>query len=344
MPVSTNSKFVYSLAAVLLGGGLLFWQSKPEQRNEVSGRSAPSSVRTPLVIDQIVADATQAQVSDSEVNKTQSAVSGTLESAANSEAVEPLSPALVPVEHVQLRSISRRPAGYADPYTEVERLSETEIIQAVDVITGTEDASTKDRFLVLSLLNGKDLPDEQSTRLLNYLADPERYTGMSKPSMHAFVNDLVAVFHDNPNLDDRYLEVSRDVINNAEEDEVVRDYTLQGLSRGYENATDAQAAYIQQALWENVKRTDTSLAGTSLLALNRVNRMGELSLEDRARLEGIVVQNISNSEVGERTRISSMQVAAALEIPNIETHLSSIVANENATISEKIAAKGVSNR
>lgn len=310
---------------------MLWWQFVPTQ-----DVGAPWQAKTkPLVIDQEPLDSVQVLIADSADSKD---IESALDVGEKSN-LEPMD-GLALVSDTSVNAVSRKPVGYAAHHQAVESLSKAEISNAVDAITGSKPVSIKNRFAALELLRFKALPKEQSDRLLDYLADSERIKGMSNSAMHMFINELVAVFHDSPNLDSRYLSVSRDVINNEQEDEVIRDYTLQGLSRGYENATDQQAAYIKQTLWENVKRTDSSLAGTSLLALNRVSRVGDLSTEDRSRLESIVAQNIADPVVGERTRISSMQVASALGMKGVVSELANIASSEEATISERIAAEG----
>ncbi|PXA05325.1 hypothetical protein DDZ13_00220 [Coraliomargarita sinensis] len=244
------------------------------------------------------------------------------------------------------RVVARMPAGYQPDQLHLRR--ELEVNNktvrspkhAVDVVTGLTEASNAERFRAVSDLHGAELPEAEATRLLDYLADEHRYKGMSNAAMYVLINEIVAVFHDQPVLSDDYLEVSAQVINDKTQQENVRDYTLQGLSRGMVNASETQAKMIKNVFWDSLDETDTSLPGTALLALNRERRAGKLSAEDVAKLEKTVAEFIENPNLGERTRIPAIQVADDMEITGLSDSLARIAESKN-TFSERIVIESI---
>lgn len=214
----------------------------------------------------------------------------------------------------------------------------------MDQITGAVPAGSRERFAALALLRGRDLPEDAAVRLLEYLADPDRHQGMSDAAMYVFVNDLVAVFHDNPRLDDRYLEVSRSVIGDERQKEVVRDYTLQGLSRAWPNADPAQAAEILETFRAGLDHAGTSLPGTALLALDRARREGGTPTSGaemiEAELSAHLLARLAAAETGERTRVTAAGIAARMGLEEALPHLLEIAEDSHArhTAPEKIAA------
>lgn len=224
-----------------------------------------------------------------------------------------------------------------EPSMTFEQLKQ--ITKLVDGVIGVSEVSNAQRFKSIHRLRSMDLPATEARRLLDYLADPNRDTGnMSKAATYVLVNNLLAVFHGNQTLIDDYLRVSRSVISDIAQDEVVRDYTLQGISRAFDNATIEQARLISGILWENVDQVDTSLAGTALLGLNRIRTGGALPDPEIADLIQAVVGHIESSNSGERTRISAMQVAAQMSLVDSVPAIENAFYSDDSTSAEKVSA------
>lgn len=240
--------------------------------------------------------------------------------------------------------LSRMPAGYQPDQLSLihkhtaDDMDTHSIRRSIDQVTGVAKASNFERFRALADLYESDLPASEATRLLDYLKDPNRYKGMSDAAIYVLINQLVAVFHDQPVLAVDYLKVSAQVINDKSQHEVVRDYTLQGLSRGIGNATDEQAEAIRAMFWNSLKETDTSLAGTALLALNRERKSGNLSEDEVLELEKAVAAFLKDADVGERTRIPAMSMRSELGADRATPDLKLIFHSKESTPSEKIAA------
>lgn len=239
--------------------------------------------------------------------------------------------------------VRRRPAGVpvlagALPVPAVSGMPALAVSEAVGRITGQAAASRTVRWKDLSALTPERLSSRELSRLLDYLEDSDRLRGMSDSAFHVFINDLVALFHDRESLDDRYLEVSRELIRNTSEDEVIRDYVLQGLSRGYGKASPEQAESIRSVFWEALNEVNTSLGGTALHALERIRSGGGLPPGEADALRASLEALLEAGEVDERVRIPAMQAAAAMKLPHLFPALERILGSPSTTRSEKVAA------
>lgn len=238
--------------------------------------------------------------------------------------------------------LARAPAGHQPAslmlHPKRDRIDSKSIKHAVDVITGVSAASNAERLRAVASLYETELPEDEASRLLNYLKDANRQTGMSDAAMHVLVNELVAIFHDQPVLSDAYLKVSKHVISDKSQHEVVRDYTLQGLSRSIGNASPEQEETIRGVFWNSLHETGTSLSGTALLALDLERRTGNLSAGEVRRLNEHVTQILKDLNVGERTRIPAIRISVELELEDPGSELVRIFHSEASTSSEKVAA------
>ncbi len=111
---------------------------------------------------------------------------------------------------------------------------------------------------------------------------------------------LVALYHD------------------REQDPAVRDYAIQHLGAFYTDAPREQRRQIAAVLWEATSETDSSMAGTALLALNRIVAGGEASPavpEVGAERVAQVARDLAgNDHCAEASRITALQVCALLAL------------------------------
>lgn len=124
-------------------------------------------------------------------------------------------------------------------------------------------------------------------------------------------------------------------------DAVIRDYALQDLSAFYDeleasHRMDPQTRQvIQNTLWDGLSETDSSIAGTSLLALERLSR--DRADFDRQQIASVALQFADQGDVGELTRITAFQVCARLDVADA---LPAVIqaAQHGATIPLQISA------
>ena len=211
----------------------------------------------------------------------------------------------------------------------------------VDLIVGKASGTYQERLSAVYSLVEMTLRDKDALRLLSYLEKSTHDNNLTDEQYYFLINELLLIFHQRPKLNDRYLTVSQKVINNSARNEVIRDYTLQGLSHAIDHATAVQADNIKAVFWENTSRVDLSLAGTSLLALNRLNRDAGLTREENIQLSEIVSKYIRENTVEERTMISSLHVAREMQLKDLSPDIKLALRSSSMTPSETIVAMAV---
>jgi hypothetical protein len=134
-------------------------------------------------------------------------------------------------------------------------------------------------------------------------------------------------------------EMYRDVSQNV----VIRDYAVQHLASLYEqleNAgqNDRQAKdFIQDVLSEAVSESDSSIAGTALLALDHLSE--GRSEFDQDKIAGWATQLARNDAASDLTRIAAIQVCGELNVQGAIPTLTHIAQSEQ-NIPLRIAAIG----
>ena len=161
-------------------------------------------------------------------------------------------------------------------------------------------------------------------------------------------------------LGDDLIKIYRD----RQQGEVIRDYAVQHLSAYYEqistqpnsapaqspvptlglfsqhqaspNSVSAQAS-IQAALWEAVQEPDGSIAGTALLALERLSQ--EYPEFDQGKIAATALQMVNDTQAGELTHITAYQVCG--QLANTDALPAILSAAQNGeTISVRMSAIG----
>jgi hypothetical protein len=131
----------------------------------------------------------------------------------------------------------------------------------------------------------------------------------------------------------------------ASQNTVLRDYAVQHLAAYYEQLGSStgmdpqqmqqEQAKTQAVLWEALKETDSSIAGTSLLALTRLSS-GRAEF-DQAQIGAAALRLAAPGAAGELTQISALEVSAQLGVKDAVPILSQ-VAETGDSIPLRIAA------
>ena len=102
----------------------------------------------------------------------------------------------------------------------------------------------------------------------------------------------------------------------------MRDYALQHMTPAYGQVSDQEKANLRNALWQAVGETDTSIAGTALLALLDISggqspaAAGSPSTTgiDRAQLGQTALKLATDDNCGQLARITAVQVCGRMQI------------------------------
>jgi hypothetical protein len=151
----------------------------------------------------------------------------------------------------------------------------------------------------------------------------ERHTEDEDQGGHALKNDVMDALTQQEPLAPQIVALFVELYRDRNQHVVIRDYAVQHLSMAYERlipSSEGKAdgartgrAEIAGYLWEALSETDSTIAGTALMGLNRIS---ENTTElDRNRIAATAVKLAGDPGVGDAARISALQVGARLNNP-----------------------------
>lgn len=139
------------------------------------------------------------------------------------------------------------------------------------------------------------------------------------PNLHALKSDVMDALCNQAIFPKDLAAVFETIFRDQTQDETIRDYALQHFPDVYERLSkvkwqdtdaSAQLALIEKGMWDSLSETDTSIAGTGLLALCRLS---DLSAPiDRNKLVAAAVKLASDSNSSDLARTTAIQVCARL--------------------------------
>jgi hypothetical protein len=171
------------------------------------------------------------------------------------------------------------------------------------------------------------LPANLSSVELKALFDflQERHAEDEDQGGHALKNDIMDALIRQEPLTLQIISLLTEVYRDRNQHVVIRDYSVQHLAAAYDRlipfanagAEGARSARngIAATLWEALSETDSTIAGTALMGLNRLS--GYTAELDRSRIAAVALNLAADPVVGDATRISALQVGARLNNPEI---------------------------
>lgn len=209
---------------------------------------------------------------------------------------------------MQTMTIGPLPTREQSPVTAA---SDWDAIQTVVDVS----ANYRDRLIAVKSLS-RHLSDEDVAALREFLLKTESLDLEQRG--HVLKNDVMNVLCDQdpplPGLDDVLAKVYRD----RKQDDVIRDYAVQHLATYYEQMMGQRNASrtlqtTQKILWEAINEPAGSIAGTALLALNRLSQ--EYSKDfDQQKIASAALKMAGNPIAGEASQITAYQICARLRV------------------------------
>lgn len=164
------------------------------------------------------------------------------------------------------------------------------------------------------------LPSPAVETFKEWLAAPNSETGSA-----TLKNDLINVLRRQqpaiPGLSDLLISIYQ----NPAHDQTMRDYAVQHMA-----ALHGTGPKVEATLWEATQETQSSVAGTALLALHRRQA-------DRARLMQTALKMAADAQAAEWARIPALRVCGHLEVPG-SAQVARDLLNGEASASVKMAA------
>lgn len=209
---------------------------------------------------------------------------------------------------------------------------------AIDlVVSEYEGASYKTRSQGLRKLGAKPTPQEIE-RLYDFLHSTDYLSDLNPSAFRGFYDRVMTYLDKLDDYPQGYVEALIDVIENTEHEYTMRDYAIQHLSRQYELREGLEFEQALSVLWDATNETNTTVAGTSLLALYRSERIGSLSEQDKDRLTKTTFELALDRSADSSVRTTALQVAASKGIDAILPEALGILADPDSPTALKLSA------
>ena len=171
---------------------------------------------------------------------------------------------------------------------------------------------------------GNDLPAEQCQDLIDFLnmrLDDQK--DLTDVQLNALKNQALDKLIAQDVVPDRVGTMIADMYNDRRHDDLWRDYCVQHFALYYERMwptgdapeRDPDFLAIREAYWRAARETDTGIAGTALLGLERISRLD--ARFDRRKVESYVLHYAVNPSTPTDTRTTAMHLCALTEQPSV---------------------------
>jgi hypothetical protein len=172
------------------------------------------------------------------------------------------------------------------------------------IVSPDGKAGFKERMAAVHAIK-KDLSNEELRAFYGYLLAPA-HTGEDRVQENWLRNEMMdkLVTQQNPpaGLTDMLVAVYQD----KNQDVVMRDYAIQHMNPAYAQAGAEEKSSLQQVLWQATGETDSSIAGTALLALN--NLAQDNAEFDKEKITETALKLAGDEQCGELARITAVQI------------------------------------
>ena len=209
-------------------------------------------------------------------------------------AIPTTAPATQPTRIVQSQSPQQQSAG---ALSEVMRL----------IIRSDGKTEFKERIAAVHAIK-KDFNNEELQAFYSYLLAPAHNQNNQDDReqenwlRNEMMDKLVTQQKPPSDLSDTLIAIYQD----KEQDAVMRDYAIQHMNPAYAQAGTEEKAALRQALWQAADETDSSIAGTALLALNDLAQNNAEFEKDK--IARTALKLAGNEQCGELARITAVQI------------------------------------
>jgi len=155
-----------------------------------------------------------------------------------------------------------------------------------------------------------NLTDQEVQALCSYLLFPSPATSRNRQEENWLRNEMMDKLTAQAALPADVAQVLVAIYQDPAQDIVMRDYSVQHLNPAYVQAGPEQRTILQQALWSAVTETDSSIAGTALLALQ--NLAQDYKEIDPDTLGEAALNLAGDGRCGELSRLTAVQVCGRL--------------------------------
>ena len=206
----------------------------------------------------------------------------------------------------QPASVAQSPAQSLQPPPPAETLSEAMRL----IVQPDGKAGFMERVAAVHAIQG-DLTAAEVRAFQDYLLVPA-HNQDSRVLENWLRNEMLDKLAGQPALPAGLPKVLIAIYEDADQDVVMRDYAIQHMNPAYAQGGPEGKAALQQALWQATSETDSSIAGTALLALDD---LAESNAEfDRDKIARTALKLANDDQCGELARITAVQICGRMGV------------------------------
>lgn len=179
------------------------------------------------------------------------------------------------------------------------------------VLTPVPGSSFADRVKILRARNA-NLTGDEIKALYSYLLTPAHSYDESRSDENWLRNVMLDRLTQQPELPTGLPAVLMSIYQEPQQDVVMRDYAIQHINPAYDRAGMDDKAALNQALWQAAGETDSSIAGTALLALNDLAQSNPEF--DRNQIAQTALKLAGDDNCGELARITAVQLCGQMGV------------------------------
>lgn len=158
-----------------------------------------------------------------------------------------------------------------------------------------------------------NLADDEIKSFYTYLLTPAHSDDENRSDENWLRNVMLDRLAGQPELPAGLPVVLISIYQDPEQDVVMRDYAIQHMNPAYDRASTDDKAALNQALWQAAGETDSSIAGTALLALSD---LAQSNAEfDRNQIAQTALKLAGDDSCGELARITAVQLCGQMGVP-----------------------------
>lgn len=149
--------------------------------------------------------------------------------------------------------------------------------------------------------------------------------GLNENQTYAVKDEILNSFERQETLPTGSIELLCDIATNPKQDDVMRDYAIQHLSTMYPRATDK--LQVEKVLWKSLNESNKSIAGTTLIALQRIFK------DQPGRLQEIrphILKLLKNVNANVESRVAAIQLAGEWNMKECESYLIELSQTSNS--------------
>ncbi|MCM8530852.1 MAG: hypothetical protein NE330_06810 [Lentisphaeraceae bacterium] len=214
------------------------------------------------------------------------------------------------------------------------------------------DLNYVERAELVWKLRDEVLTEADFKAFYTFLITPPKEEG-NQLILHSLKNDLLVFVIDDGRYKESTAKFMLDVLNDKNQHQVMREYTMQYITDFFERHWLTQGVKVNEkrkfsqsdldlqitmvtTMWDLLNHQKGAMAGTALLRLNDLSK--NFSFIDRDRLEDETARLIESSSVPPSSKMAALSIAEIKKLDYLKPHVQKIALSDDGDISLRMAA------